>query len=142
MQAHVVSLVGSGALQRFPGLNVVLEEGGFTWMASLIQRMDRAWRLLGDQVPAVGVAPSELIRKHIWFTTQPMDEIDDDQRFLEMLNAMGMNDHLMFATDYPHWDFDSPDRAIPRSVAGPLREAIYSGNAKSLFKLRPPRQDA
>jgi uncharacterized protein len=49
---------------------------------------------------------------------------------------MRMPDHILFATDYPHWDFDAPDRALPRTVAQPLRDAIMSDNARALYRLR------
>ena len=48
---------------------------------------------------------------------------------------MGMNDRIMFATDYPHWDFDAPDRALPPVVGGELREAIIAGNAHRCYRL-------
>lgn len=135
MQAQVVSLVGTGTLSRFPKLNMVMEEGGFTWMGSLIRRMDRAWMQLGDQALNVEVAPSSQIRRHLWFTTQPMDDIDNEERFMRMLQDINMNDHIMFATDYPHWDFDGPDRAMPRAMGDELRRSIFRGNAESLFGL-------
>jgi hypothetical protein len=46
-----------------------------------------------------------------------------------------MNDRIMFATDYPHWDFDAPDRALPSGLAPDVRERIMAGNARSLYRL-------
>jgi predicted TIM-barrel fold metal-dependent hydrolase len=48
---------------------------------------------------------------------------------------MGMGDHIMFATDYPHWDFDSPKHALPRSLSKHLKAAILAGNACRLYGL-------
>jgi predicted TIM-barrel fold metal-dependent hydrolase len=42
----------------------------------------------------------------------------------------------MFATDYPHWDFDAPDRAIPPSFPAEVRRRILYDNAADFYRLR------
>ena len=42
---------------------------------------------------------------------------------------------LLFATDYPHWDFDDPFRAFPASVPREHATAILSQNARRVFRL-------
>jgi len=42
-------------------------------------------------------------------------------------------DKLMFATDYPHWDYDEPSRVLPAGVSKENRDAFYLGNARKVF---------
>jgi predicted TIM-barrel fold metal-dependent hydrolase len=134
-QDQVTSLVCEGVFERFPTLKIVLIEGGVAWLPSLMWRLDRAWRLLGDQAPKLDRLPSEAIREHLWLTTQPMDEPPRGGDFLAMLEQLAMPDRIMFATDYPHWDFDAPERALPSVVRGELRDAILGANARALYRL-------
>jgi predicted TIM-barrel fold metal-dependent hydrolase len=39
----------------------------------------------------------------------------------------------MFSTDYPHWDFDSPTHALPRSLDLETRRRILAENASALY---------
>jgi predicted TIM-barrel fold metal-dependent hydrolase len=76
-----------------------------------------------------------VIREHVWFTTQPIEEPDDPQDFVRMLEHGQLTDRLLFATDYPHWDFDSPAQALPPSVPRDLRRKILAGTACELYGL-------
>ena len=136
-QGHVASLVCSGVFARFPSLQIVLQEAGISWMPPLMWRMDRVQRSGLASMRSLDRPPSEVIRDHFWFTTQPMDEPERPEYLHEMLGQLNMNDRLMFASDYPHWDFDPPDRVLPRSIDGQLRERIFAGNAESLFRFAP-----
>lgn len=134
-QEQVTSLVCEGVLERLPDLRFVLVEGGFAWLLALMWRLDRAWRRLGSEIPHLHRAPSEVIRRHFYVTTQPMEEPPQPARLLELLELLGMNNRLLFATDYPHWDFDAPDRALPAQTPTEVRKRIMRTNAYGLYRL-------
>ncbi len=64
-----------------------------------------------------------------------MEEPPQREHFRQLLTHLNMNDRLMFATDYPHWDFDAPDRAIPVKLDPGLERQIMAENARALYKL-------
>jgi predicted TIM-barrel fold metal-dependent hydrolase len=134
-QAQLISLVCEGVFEQFPELQVVLIEGGFAWLPALKWRLDRSWRRLRDEVPHLRELPSSLIDRHIWLTTQPMEEPGQPEQFLQLLDELGGADRLLFATDYPHWDFDAPDQALPVRLAPEVERKIMAENARSLYRL-------
>jgi predicted TIM-barrel fold metal-dependent hydrolase len=134
-ETQVTSLVCEGVFELFPKLRIVLIEGGFAWLPSLMWRLDAAYKKLHDEVPLLKRLPSEYIREHFWITTQPMEEPSKPRHFHQLLEQLDMNDRLMFATDYPHWDFDAPDTALATPVDRELEAAIMAGNAKKLYGL-------
>ena len=111
-QAQVISLVFEGVFERFPTLQIVLIEGGFAWLPSLMWRLDTHWTAAASEVPHLTRPPSEYVREHFWVTTQPIEEPPDPAHLLAVFDNMGGTDRMMFATDYPHWDFDAPRRAL------------------------------
>lgn len=130
---QVISYAMQGVFDRFPTLKIVLIEGGFAWLPPLIWRLDATWEKLHAEVPDLKRKPSEYIRDHFWFSTQPMEEPPKREYFEQLLEQMDMDDKLMFATDYPHWDFDSPDRALPSFLKPELRRKILAENARELY---------
>jgi predicted TIM-barrel fold metal-dependent hydrolase len=133
-QAHLVSLLTEGVFERFPGLRVVLVEGGVAWLAPLMWRLDSYWKALRSEVPWARRPPSAYLADHVRLGTQPLERPDDDRHLLALLDMMDAQRLLMFSSDYPHWDFDSPARAFPR-LPEPVHDAIFSGNARELYGL-------
>ena len=134
-QSQLISLVCEGVFERFPTLKVVLIEGGFAWLPPLMWRLDRAWQRLREETPDLRRPPSAYIREHVWLTTQPMEEPARPEQFHQLLEQLDMDDRLLFATDYPHWDFDSPDQALPVKLAPALERKIMAENARALYRL-------
>jgi predicted TIM-barrel fold metal-dependent hydrolase len=130
-QAVVTSLVFEGAFERFPGLRIVLIEAGFGWLPALGWRLDRVWARLRDEVPHLQRPPSAYLREQLWLTTQPMEEPEIRAHLQDAIDWIGP-DRLMFASDYPHWDFDDPRQALPLPDKA-LKQRIMSGNARALY---------
>ncbi len=134
-QAHLASLVTEGVFERFPELKVVMVEGGVAWLAPLLWRLDSYWKALRSEVPWLTRPPSEYVRDHVRLGTQPLERPERDADLLNLFEAMNASEILMFSSDYPHWDFDSPTRAFPPRMPEALREAIFSGNARAFYGL-------
>ena len=71
---------------------------------------------------------------NVWFTTQPVEEPEKRDHLADVIDWVGW-DRLLFATDYPHWDFDDPSRALPAGVSDANRDAFYLNNALKLYGL-------
>ncbi|MCC7371886.1 MAG: amidohydrolase [Chloroflexi bacterium] len=136
---QIASFIFEGVFERFPKLKVVLIEGGFAWAPSMAWRMDAAWSKLRAEVPKLQRKPSEYLAEHFWLTTQPMEEPPVPHQFVQLLEqAPWLQDKLMFATDYPHWDFDAPDACLPLTdLPAGFEEALMCGNARKLYNLQP-----
>ena len=133
-QALVASLALEGALEKFPRLRLVMIEGGFAWLPALCWRLDQQWARMRDEVPECRRPPSEYIREQIWFTTQPMEEPETPDHLRDTLGWIGW-DRIMFATDYPHWDYDDPRHAFPIRLSDDEHRRIFRDNALSLYGL-------
>jgi hypothetical protein len=109
-------------------------EGGFAWLPALCWRLDQQWTRMRDEVPNCKQPPSSYIRDHLWFTTQPMEEPEHAEHLRDTLSWIGW-DHVMFATDYPHWDYDDPAHAFPIRLSDAEHAMIFRDNAMGLYRL-------
>ena len=134
-QSLLTSMVFEGVFERFPTLKLILVEAGFAWLPALSWRLDKLWNRMRAEIPHVTRPPSELIRQHVWITTQPMEEPEPREHLLDTIEWIGW-EKLLFATDYPHWDFDEPSRALPVKIGKEQKEAFFLQNALELYNLK------
>jgi predicted TIM-barrel fold metal-dependent hydrolase len=130
---QLASLVLEGVFEEFPDLRFVLIEGEFGWVPDLCWRMDRNWEALGEETPWLERPPSEYVREHVRFTTQPVPEPPRPAYLRQLLEMIHAEETLLFCTDYPHWDGDySPQQALP-GVSPELERAVFNENAAELY---------
>ncbi len=136
-QTQVLSLITGGAFDEFPDLKFLLVEGGVLHLPALLERFDHHWENLRAEVPELSRKPSEYIRDHIFVTTQPIEEPHKSEFLLEIIEELG-TDNVLFASDYPHWDFDAPDTSSLPHLPPDVQDKILRGNGKRLFGLEDP----
>jgi predicted TIM-barrel fold metal-dependent hydrolase len=134
-QSHLVSFITEGVFERFPEFRIVLVEGGVSWLPALMWRLDAEYKALRFEVPWLKQRPSEYLRDHVRMTSQPLERPDNDKQLLQVLEMMDAEHILMFASDYPHWDFDSPRHAFPK-LPELMQRRIFSDNAREFYKLK------
>lgn len=132
--AHLASLLGEGVFQKFPGLKFVLVEGGVSWLPPLLWRLDKNWKSLRMTVPWLDRPPSAVVADHILLTTQPIEEPERTQHLHEILAMFPAERMLLFSTDFPHWDGDTPDFTL-RMIPEAMREDVMWRNAAKLYGL-------
>ena len=104
---HATNLVINGIPERFPRLKFIMIESGLAWIPFLMQRLDNEYLMRTNEAPLLQKLPSEYLSEHFFYTTQPMEtaNLEALRLTLEMIDA---DSQLMFASDYPHWDFNLP----------------------------------
>ena len=101
-------------------------------------RLDKNYKALRNEVPWLTRLPSEYIKDHVRVTSQPIEEPESRDHFLQMLDMIDAGRTLMLSTDYPHWDFDDPIAAFA-GVPADLKRRISFQTAAELYaaKLSP-----
>jgi predicted TIM-barrel fold metal-dependent hydrolase len=131
---HMTNWVVNGLPERFPGLDVVWIEGGLAWVPFLMARLDHEYGMRSSEAPLLKRLPSEYIRE-MYFSSQPLERTDLStlEFTLKKINA---ETQLMYASDYPHWDFDPPSVIYDLPfLDDPAKRQILGENARRVFRL-------
>ena len=134
---HLLSVVSEGVFVRFPELRFVLIEGGLSWLPPLLWRFDKNWKALRQTTPWLVRPPSDYVHDHVLLTTQPVEEPERPEDLTAILGMFDVGRMVMFASDFPHWDGDTPDFAA-RAFPPPLRTRVLSETARELYRLPDP----
>ena len=136
---HLTNWLFNGLCERFSKLKLLWVEGGLAWIPYLMQRLDHEILMRPSEAPALKRLPSEYIRE-MYFTSQPLER--SNLRALEMTMAsINAETQLLFASDWPHWDFDPPGAisSLP-FLSDRAKRNILGLNAARLFNVPVKRQ--
>ena len=135
--AQVISLIFQGIPDRFPEMRVFLVEGGFSWMPTLLWKMDQQYRSLRLETPWVKRLPSEIVREQFKFATQPIEDDITAAHLMTLFDWVGSDSWLVYSSDFPHWDTDVPTRALPAGLPKDVVDKIMFRNALDGYRLEP-----
>ena len=133
--SQLTSLIVQGVPEKFPDMDVIFQESGVFWVPMIMNRLDEEYLKRPFEAPLLRKRPSEYM-KEFYYGTQPF-ECSGDQRHLEYtIEMLGGADRLMYASDYPHWDYDLPEVISDRPFLSEEEKAkILGGNAVEVFDL-------
>jgi predicted TIM-barrel fold metal-dependent hydrolase len=102
-----------------------------------MERLDLEFLLRSSEAPLLQAKPSEYLtgRGNMYYTQQPMEY--GNLKWLEStFEMMHAETQLLFASDYPHWDFDLPSVIYDLPFLDlRAKQRILGENARTLFKL-------
>ncbi|MCC6718986.1 MAG: amidohydrolase [Acetobacteraceae bacterium] len=130
--AALNSLLAEGVFQKFPDLKVVLIESGVTWLPASMWRINKTWRGVRSEVPWLNKLPADIIRARVRLTAQPLDAPADSAGLGMVLEQLGSEDMLLFASDYPHWQYDGAD-AVPAGIPAGMLQKMMVENARATY---------
>jgi uncharacterized protein len=134
---HLTNWVINGLPVRFPRLKVLWIESGLAWLPFLMQRLDHEYLMRVSEAPLLKRLPSEYISE-MFYTMQPMETTN--LKLLEgTFEAIRADTQLLYASDWPHWDFDVPAKVFDLPFLDErARRNILGYNASRVFNLPVP----
>jgi len=135
MTSALVGIVGTGILQRFPGLRVEFCEAGVSWFPYYLYRMDEHFEGRRREVD-LELLPSAYFRRQALICAFEAGEA----LYAETLKWFGHR-NMAPTPDYPHWDsagLDVLERYFNEFEDGPDERRRYlETNACDFFGIAP-----
>ncbi len=104
------------------------------WMPWLMMRLDKEYLERRRDVPFLTERPSHYLKK-VYVNTQPMEEPDDLQDLVTLMNLFDGEDRMMYASDWPHHDFDHPMKLDQVPFSDVARRKVFGENALRLLNM-------
>jgi predicted TIM-barrel fold metal-dependent hydrolase len=134
---HLTNWIINGLPERFPKLKVIWVESGLAWLPFMMQRLDSEYMMRTSEAPMLRRRPSEYIQD-MYFTSQPL-ETSNLKLTQATMEAIKAETQLLFASDWPHWDFDLPTSISNLSfLSEQAKRNILGLNAARVFGFEVP----
>lgn len=134
MAANLVSMLETGVPVRFPELGIAFMEAGTGWIPWIANRLDKEYIERRREVPVLQERPSHYVAR-FYFGTQPIEEPERAGDVVKLFELWDGENRAMFASDWPHHDFDHPQHVFGLPFGPEARRKIMGGNAIRFFGL-------
>ena len=134
IMANLVHMISAGVPVRYPDLRIALTEVGISWVPFLMNRMDKEYLERRREIPILEERPSHYMKK-FYYATQPVEEPENLQDLVTLMNLYDGEDRTIFASDWPHHDFDHPSKVYQIPFSNEVRRKVFGENALRLFKM-------
>lgn len=125
------SMMAHGVFERFPSLRVAVLEVGSMWVPYVMHQVKRLYE--NGLLPAMRRPPEEYARAGNIYVA-----VENDEDIPYVAQWIG-EDHLVMASDYPHWDASAEEymaKSLDRAkIPAALKEKILCHNPKRLYNL-------
>ncbi|MDQ6634341.1 MAG: amidohydrolase [Gemmatimonadota bacterium] len=138
MIANLVSMLETGVPIRYPDLKIGFMEAGTAWVPFLANRLDKEYVERRREVPLLQERPSRTMRR-FYFGTQPIEEPERRADVVALFELFDGENQAMFASDWPHHDFDHPQHFFGLPFSPGARRKIMGLNAARFFGLNVPQ---
>lgn len=143
--ATLAAMICQGLFDKYPKQKVLMQEGGLWWLVDFMLRMDEFYldhpndiqmteRKLESGEKFLKRLPSEYVREHFFFSTQPMAKPKNAKHFAWLMELINGKDALLYSSDWPHATFDPVNWVVENSsLPEDVQRDILAGNALKFF---------
>ena len=132
--AAITSLVVQGVPEKFPDLEFVFLESGIFYVPAAMYRLDAEYLREREMAPLLEKRPSEYMKESFYFGTQPLEEPAKKSYFADVIEMIGGADRILYASDYPHTDYDVPTVITDMpGLSDADKRKILGENAEGVF---------
>jgi predicted TIM-barrel fold metal-dependent hydrolase len=132
MMSNLMSFIENGIPVRYPRLRILFTEAGLTWVPFLRMRLDKEFTEQRRVWPFYDDLPSRWIDQ-MYFATQPIEEPPRGQDLVDLIRIYNGENTTLFASDWPHHDFDHPRAAFNLPLSDEAKRKLMGLNAVQVF---------
>jgi predicted TIM-barrel fold metal-dependent hydrolase len=134
-QTSLGELIYGGVLERYPRLKPVIMETSVGWVPWLLWRLDEMWDTFGpDAGHSLQMRPSDYFRRQCYAVA------DADESLAGSVVEYGLENNILFSTDFPHHDSPWPEGVNTflslASLSDASKRKILWDNGAALYGLR------
>ena len=134
---QLTNMVFQGVFELYPELRVAYLEAGCGWVPFMMDRLDEEYARRGKKwAPRLKHPPSQYITSGSVYAS-----IESEERTLPYVIQIFGEDHIFFASDYPHersrseFLSDIPELSAREDISDSAKHKILAENARRFYRL-------